>query len=287
MTEVDMAGVTKAEGIEEKEIKHSSFDSKFPVLLPYSDKLFCSDSEFATFLSTITSSENSGSATNSAPKTETTTPADKKYEDTEAEPEAKDTMANPTAKAEQAPLMNALLNDDAMNHDNYTLAFENKMLTHNADVAFVSTKSPLVDLFFDLAEGFNAESVKRTLAKAWKEDPLATLKIVFNARSIHLGKASRPAAYNALGWLYEHHPQTFLANLVWLVRPVIEKKAPKKEDKKDEVVKDEAKPDEDEDFEMIDEPAIETGDVPAGSNTMLHDVKYGVAHGYWKDLLNM
>jgi hypothetical protein len=287
MTEVSMTGVSKAEETKTEEIKHSSVDSKFPVLLPYSDKLFCSDREFAVFLSTLAESKTSDPAVESVSTKETTVKVGKDNEAIKAEPKAEVTTAKPTVGAVSGPFKDALLSDDAMNHDDYTLAGDNKLLTHNGDVAFVSSKTPLVDLFFDLAEGFDAKSVEKTMSEAWKEDPLTTLKIIFNARSIHLGKASKPAAYNALGWLYEHYPQTLLTNLVWLVRPVIEKKAPKKEEKKEDAVKDEEKADKDDDFEMVEEPTIERRDAPAGSNTTQYDVKNGVAHGYWKDLLNM
>jgi hypothetical protein len=262
---------TEQTGPAEK-MKHSVLDSKFPVLLPYSDKLFISDREFANYINNLPegkAAKPAGITTNSQAK--------KENGSTEAE-----------TRAEGAPFIDALLKEDAMNHDNYTLADENKMLTKNADVAFKSTNSPLVDLFFDLSEGYNAEDVAKTIAAAWKADPPATLKIIFNARSIHLGKASRTVAYNALGWLYEYHPQTLLSNLVWLVRPVIEKKAPKKENKKGEGAGEaDVKANEDEDFEMVDEPTFETRDAPAGANTTQHDMKNGVAHGYWKDLLNM
>jgi hypothetical protein len=282
MATTTMAEIEKNDETKAKETKHSSIDSKFPVLLPYTDKLFSSDRDFATFLSTLASTKASDLAVESGPPTEN---VDSVGKDNEANRAGIDEAGKSTAKS--APFMDALLAHDAMNHDDYTLADDNKMLTHNADVAYVSTQSPLVDLFFDLAEGFDAKSIEKTLREAWKEDPLVTLKIIFNTRSIHLGKASKPASYNALGWLYEHHPQTLLTNLVWLVRPVIEKKAPKKEDKKVDAVRVEANTGGDDDFEMIEDPAVESRDAPAGSNTTQHDVKNGVAHGYWKDLLNM
>jgi hypothetical protein len=163
---------------------------------------------------------------------------------------------------------------------------DNKMSTANGDDAFRSTNSPLVDLFFELSENFNTTRMEQALTDAWNIDSLATLKIIFNSRSIHLGKASRPVAYNALGWLYENHPQTLLANLTWLVRPVIQKKAPKdNNDRKDGAPN--AKTDElTDDFEVIDavdesEPAV------IRTSTATHDIKNGGAHGYWKDLANI
>lgn len=107
------------------------------------------------------------------------------------------------------------------------LAQENKTLTQNGDVTYISSEDPLVDLFYDLGQDTTPYRLKGLLEAAWANDPLITLKIIFNARSIHLGKSNKIAAYKALGWLAENHPHTLLTNLVWLTRPVIEKKVPK------------------------------------------------------------
>ncbi|KAJ2893720.1 hypothetical protein MKZ38_008306 [Zalerion maritima] len=142
----------------------------------------------------------------------------------------------------------------------------NITLTANQDLAHSSSKSPLVDLFYELEEAATGVRLRDLLNGAWAADPLMTLKIVFNARSIHLGKASRTTFYRAAGWLAQEHPLTLISNLKWLSRPVIEKKVTKQKDSGDfEVV-------------MIEDEA--TGDAA-------YDVKNGVAHGYWKDLLNL
>lgn len=146
-------------------------------------------------------------------------------------------------------------------------------LTENGDLAFESTKSALVDLFFELDDYMDGSQLTKRLEAAWKDDALTTLKIIFNARSIHLGKSSRSVFYRACGWLAENHPQTLIHNLRWLVRPVIQKKAESKtkegEDDDDAVMVDAAP-------EIIDD-----------DNTHEFDVKDGGAHGYWKDLLNI
>jgi hypothetical protein len=163
---------------------------------------------------------------------------------------------------------------------------DNQMQTENGDDAFVSTNNPLVDLFFELTEDFTATRMEQVLAKAWNHDPLATLKIIFNARSIHLGKATRPGAYRALGWLYQNHPQTFIANLVWLVRPVIDQTPVKAESKKNTPTAENP-----EDFEVVDAPEepeiLITNPAALGASTTVYDVANGAAHGYWKDLPNL
>ncbi|KAK1241255.1 hypothetical protein MKX08_001229 [Trichoderma sp. CBMAI-0020] len=146
----------------------------------------------------------------------------------------------------------------------------NLMLTENSDVAFRSSKSPVVDLFYELEDVVSGPRLKELLDAAWAEQPLATLKIIFNARSIHLGKSSKHVFYRAAGWLAEHHPLTLVGNLQWLSRPVIEKKVRKEGEKNA-----------DEEFVKVEkrdgmENAVDR-----------YDVRYGVSHGYWKDLLNI
>ncbi|QDS77054.1 hypothetical protein FKW77_006939 [Venturia effusa] len=163
----------------------------------------------------------------------------------------------------------------------------NTTLTDNGDVALVSTKNPLVDLFFELKDSFSSNKIEQTLAKAWIHDPLSSLKVIFNARSIHLGKGTRPAAYRALGWLYQHHPQTFIANLIWLVRPVIDQAPAKKADTTDNK-EDSAVATPEDEFAMIDTAeALPTNPAMLGASTTLYDVNNGAAHGYWKDLANL
>ncbi|UNI16950.1 hypothetical protein JDV02_003332 [Purpureocillium takamizusanense] len=151
---------------------------------------------------------------------------------------------------------------------------KNKMLTENNDVAFRSTKDALVDLFSELEAVVSGPRLRELLEASWAADPLATLKIIFNARSIHLGKSSRRTFYRAAGWLYQNHPLTLVANLRWLSRPVIEKKAAPKDAGDDAV--------------LVEAPAVVAvdDDVDDDERTKF-DVKHGVAHGYWKDLLNI
>ncbi|PKS13285.1 hypothetical protein jhhlp_000056 [Lomentospora prolificans] len=151
----------------------------------------------------------------------------------------------------------------------------NMTLTENQDLTHISTKNPLVDLFYDLESTVQGPRLKELLDAAWTHDPLATLKIIFNARSIHLGKGSRTAFYMAAGWLAKYHPRTLLKNLGWLSRPIIEKK----------VSKEESTPRQSGEDAMV---IVTTEDISSeGDESMAHDVPNGVAHGYWKDLLNL
>ncbi|KAL7911785.1 hypothetical protein GGI35DRAFT_298767 [Trichoderma velutinum] len=144
--------------------------------------------------------------------------------------------------------------------------FLNRMLTENSDVAFRSTQNALVDLFFELEEVVSGPRLKELLDAAWAVHPLITLKIIFNARSIHLGKSSKNVFYRAAGWLAQNHPLTLVGNLRWLSRPIIEKKIKKEGD---------------EGFVNVEK---REGDENAVDQ---YDVRHGVSHGYWKDLLNI
>ncbi|KAL1407488.1 hypothetical protein Q8F55_006921 [Vanrija albida] len=102
--------------------------------------------------------------------------------------------------------------------------------TTNGAPAYKSTDSPLVDLFYLLTPGVGATDVFAAMDKAWAEDPVATLKIVFQARSIHEGKGSKVLFFRCLTWLWEHHPRTMIANLRLIVEPTCDRPRSKKRD---------------------------------------------------------
>ncbi|KAG9258899.1 uncharacterized protein F5Z01DRAFT_641746 [Emericellopsis atlantica] len=185
-----------------------------------------------------------------------------------------DNMKVDATRAEEAdkskrmghPFMDALFDNAEQDEEQHTPNLENKMFTDNGDITNASTTSPLVDLFAELENVITGPRLNDLLHAAWAHDALATLKIIFNARSIHLGKSSRKTFYLCAGWLATHHPHTLIANLPWLSRPVIQKKEKKDDDDADLVIV-EAEKDEN-------DPAR-------------HNVRHGVSHGYWKDLLNI
>ncbi|KAL6693983.1 hypothetical protein J3F84DRAFT_58287 [Trichoderma pleuroticola] len=146
--------------------------------------------------------------------------------------------------------------------------FLNRMLTENSDVAFISTQNALVDLFFEMEDVVSGLRLRELFDAAWAVHPLITLKIIFNARSIHLGKSSKNIFYRAAGWLAKNHPLTLIGNLRWLSRPIIEKKVKKEGENDEGFIKVEKR--------KGDENAVDQ-----------YDVRHGVSHGYWKDLLNI
>ncbi|KAM0263567.1 hypothetical protein ACHAQJ_001186 [Trichoderma viride] len=215
--------------------------TSYPVLIPSHEALFKSHVEYDGFLADELRSEYGVMSMGSL----------------------EDSMDGVTLTAEEKE---SLRNNRKKDDDE----FFNRMLTENMDVAFRSTQSPIVDLFYELEDVVSGPRLKELLDAAWAVHPLITLKIIFNARSIHLGKSSKDVFYRAAGWLAENHPLTLVGNLRWLSRPIVEKKMRKEVDK-----------DHDEGFVKVDKrDGIENA-------VDRYDVRYGVSHGYWKDLVNV
>ncbi|KAF4967110.1 hypothetical protein FZEAL_10575 [Fusarium zealandicum] len=256
--------------------------SSYPVLFPFHDALRKPQPEFETFLRDELSRRHDEAAafeTGDGPKeamteideseaftlvSNTTSGAIRKgLEDLDvSESTSQDSKLQDT-KSSSHPFMQGLVSyGEELQHPTRNL--DNMMLTENDDLAYRSTNNALVDLFQELEDVISGARLAELLPAAWKTDSLATLKIIFNARSIHLGKSSRVTFYRCAGWLVQNHPLTLIANLQWLSRPIIDKKS-KKEDEEDVVV--------------VDEKPVDDG--------TRYDVTHGVAHGYWKDLLNI
>ena len=243
--------------------KHSVLNSSFPVLVPEFARLSALTAAFEL----KPTSQGSGVANNEQTIKDITNELKALRTQDGGSPETKEvshnTLKRPAPFEADNPRPSKVLLD------------ENKTLTGNADVTNISSKNALVDLFYDIGEGTPHSQLDEVLHAAWKEDALLTLKIMFNARSIHLGKSSRKVAYSALGWLAVHHPKTFLANLSWLVRPVIAKKPSKPGIDAHNA---------DDDFEII---TVDNGTTTSTVPNEAHDVCNGTSHGYWKDLLNL
>jgi hypothetical protein len=257
---------------------HTVLDSSFPVLLPEDEALFLSEVDFQALIKREITEGARPHLKELEAELNTLNSADSK---TLSSPDSVsiNSLKRPAAgeadndRMQKSPFIAALEKHQAHHCTTEDLAADNRILTENCDVTNISARNPLVDLFYDLGENTEGPRLKTLLDAAWKEDSVLTLKIIINARSIHLGKSNKVASYKAFGWLAENHPLTLLKNLPWLVRPIIPKKATKSE-----VEENKAK-DADEDFDMI---GADEAD-PAKA----HDVQFGMSHGYWKDLLNL
>ena len=74
-------------------------------------------------------------------------------------------------------------------------ATAHRTFTENGAPAYSSTTSPLLDAFQGLRPHARGDNIFPLLDRAWKEDPELTLRIIWNARSIHDGKGEREVFY--------------------------------------------------------------------------------------------
>ena len=282
---------------------HPFLKTTFPVLLPAMPELQLDKPDFDAHIKTLLGSPTSIPI---RAKNDNNVEANARDPGQDEDQKAGAAESNDTKGAEagittiesEAPFMKGLLVDKST-----VPSFDErdgKMLTENADVAHSTSGQALVDAFFELEYVISASRLKNVLEKAWKDDGEATLKIIWNTRSIHLGKSSRFTFYRAVGWLAQNHPLTLIANLPWLVRPLIQKNAPKKDDQKQqEAIKQEGAEivdgnDAESDFELVEDEELEGQPEKKKlkfdsdeAELAEFDIKFGVAHGYWKDLINI
>ncbi|KAF9235234.1 hypothetical protein BU15DRAFT_78243 [Melanogaster broomeanus] len=119
------------------------------------------------------------------------------------------TQSTTVPKVEPPEVSNAMM--DALR------STAHQKLTTNDAPAFGSTLVPTLDAFYGLRTGIAGHKVDLFLENAWEEDPELTLRIIWNIRSIHDGKAEKELFYRAFGWLFENHPRTAIVNLHCLV----------------------------------------------------------------------
>ncbi|KAJ4286049.1 hypothetical protein N0V90_013396 [Kalmusia sp. IMI 367209] len=254
-------------------VHHSPLNSTFPVLLPHDAALVLPQDEFDTLVQKLVTASRTPRFQElqdamAAIGCHGTSPLKRSREE--------DTTEGPVKKA---PFIEGLKAHAAYARTEQDLAQDNLTLTENADLTYMSSQNSLVDLFYNLGENTQPDHLKILLENAWKEDPLMTLKIIFNTRSIHLGKGNKISAYKSFGWLAERHPATLLTNLIWLVRPIIEKKVQKTNTGSGVTGQVKVAVD---DFDMVDAEEANFDNL-----FETHDVRSGISHGYYKDLLNI
>lgn len=152
--------------------------------------------------------------------------------------------------------------------------FQNRTETWNGAAAYKSTLSPLLNAFFGLSQNTLPNDVENLLSKSWQADPDGTLRVIWNLRSIHQGKAARTMFYRAFAWLYASHPKTAIANLHNLVDPVV-RFTIKTKPRRDPVAGED-------DMEVI-----TYEDAGLDAQEKQNEIEIGRSHGYWKDLLNI
>ncbi|CAI0457963.1 unnamed protein product [Linum tenue] len=85
--------------------------------------------------------------------------------------------------------------------------------TENGSITYKSAGNPCLEFFFHVVPSTPREWVVKRLRKAWRFDPLTTLKLICNLRGVRgTGKSNKEKFYTAALWLYEKHPITLARN---------------------------------------------------------------------------
>ena len=315
--------------------KTSSLDSSHPVFVPYRPELFYPADKLWTFvLSELTENEEKPDEDVSVPVLAETEGSWSKIDAQESEfdlvsrpdgdvavklvvpAESRDEVGEKEVdkhKKDNEDDHNSVVTVDPKNSDAFVRALldsmpqkehgtapENITLTAKGMPAYTSTLTPTLDLFSDLQSAVSTATLNDLLTQSWHLDPLETLKIIFQCRSIHLGKGEKENFYKAIGWLASSAGRkgkaTVLANLGWVVDRTIMK--PKKKDEtKEKGQPSSEKPAETEmaeenkgyekpaEAEMAeenkgDEKPKEEDEEESENNAVF-------SHGYWKDLGNI
>jgi hypothetical protein len=146
-----------------------------------------------------------------------------------------ETSSSPPSKDASNPLFNAIrssqptilqVHGPTINPSNQAEA--NLTLTENFGVTHATTEYAPLDLFHTFTSPIKPEDAEALLVKSWDVNPLETLKLIWNVRSVGEGKGEAQTFFRGLGFLRERHPMTLARNLEEIVRPVSLKLAKKK-----------------------------------------------------------
>lgn len=86
-------------------------------------------------------------------------------------------------------------------------------LTENRAVALETSGEACVDFLFLVVPGINRDRLFSLLRAAWNEDPLCTMKLVFQLGDPRWGKSDRDNHQLCLLWLWRHFPASVRANV--------------------------------------------------------------------------
>nr|XP_043634911.1 uncharacterized protein LOC122606006 [Erigeron canadensis] len=91
---------------------------------------------------------------------------------------------------------------------------DNLCFTENKSATYKSSKNPCLDFFFHVVPTTPSEGVISRAESAWAHDPLTTLKLICNLRSVRgSGKSDKERFYMAALWLHKNHPKTLADNV--------------------------------------------------------------------------
>ena len=86
--------------------------------------------------------------------------------------------------------------------------------TDNGAVALKTTGNYIVDYFMMYTRTLNKTSNYQYLDKCWSIDPIKTIAIIFNGRDRLKGKKEKKVSNEAMMWLRENKPNTYILNIL-------------------------------------------------------------------------
>ncbi|KAG0368015.1 hypothetical protein BGZ54_002825 [Gamsiella multidivaricata] len=89
----------------------------------------------------------------------------------------------------------------------------NMTTTENGAPTYISTEDARLDFFFEVLQNTNPDTTRRLARASWAANPLDTLRLIFQLRSVVHGKGERSGFYVCMDFLRHEHPQTLLYNL--------------------------------------------------------------------------
>ncbi|KAF9183642.1 hypothetical protein BGZ50_004115 [Haplosporangium sp. Z 11] len=114
-----------------------------------------------------------------------------------------------------SPFVDMLLRDVESEEATAEAAEGDPVMTTTANNAptFASSGDARLDFFFEVLKDTDAETIQRLARRSWAVDPLDTLRLIFQLRSVIHGKGERKEFYVCMDFLRKEHPKTLLYNL--------------------------------------------------------------------------
>ena len=86
--------------------------------------------------------------------------------------------------------------------------------TENGALAFESTNSNCLDLFFKMVRDTPQSTIEQLFYDAWLENPNMAMQVLLHCRDCRKGKGERLITQYALLWLRKYKPRTYLKNIM-------------------------------------------------------------------------
>lgn len=86
-------------------------------------------------------------------------------------------------------------------------------MTENGGVSYSTSESAGLDLFFKLVRDVKEDELVGYLSNAWKVSAEDTVKTLLHCRDCRKGKGEKKIVYDALMWLRDNKPRTYVRNL--------------------------------------------------------------------------